>query len=296
MSGVFTEDKITDSKRLVRGEQHLLARTLLTQRSIRRFNDPKILILCGHAPHEEVGAINALWKAPTIVAVDTDPVAVERAITAGVTTAVHGDLDDLLPTRCPMKGKRFGCPEELGGEKFDIISLDLCTQITDESLDLARRCRLFALSNDGVMIASFSYGRDVAEFFLAAAHGGSVMDPRSAEAEALVTRGVPDTVAGRIIVLARSLGRAMGLRSVMLYRGRATPMISTVWEAAPPAYPYADNLSGCAVVKVCDGDLEEAVVHPEPMLLYATPADRVLAMRRSAAARKAVATRTAIRS
>lgn len=183
-------------------------------------------------------------------------------------------------------------PPEIG-KKFEIIDLDFCGPVGPDMQHIIKRCCLTMLDRSrGVLIVTFSYGRDVAEFFLAEARDGHISGGASAKARYLMDKGCPETVAGRVIYLASKMG-GMTLRSLCLYQGNRMPMCSTLWEAFQVNNPQGWAGEDLSVTKMTTEDLPEAVLMPDPGLLYAVPAERILAMRRSAAARRAVATKQA---
>src|SRR5687767_16040219 len=90
----FAATHITDQKRLVRGEQYLLARTILRARDGVHHKKWRILMVAGGSPSGEVTAIRELMPKAFIVAVDNNPQCLAAAIDAGVDDVAQCDLTD----------------------------------------------------------------------------------------------------------------------------------------------------------------------------------------------------------
>lgn len=304
MGGQFTEAHVTDAKRICRGEQYLAARAFLRSRSTERAG-PRILILSGGAPKEEVGVIRELWKgqfAAHITAIDVVEENVHRAIEAGADVGYVGNLitDDGHRTYNVQ-------PELVRVAKFDLMHLDFCGLVDEEMRATVSCYSAHALTPNGVCIAAFSYGHDVPEFFLRRIRMGHFGGTAGTGTKALIRRGIPEAVCGRIAFLVQ---RSLAVESIVLYRGNAVPMCSVllVKRRCPalqehrggsvkpsdlaewPHNPDGDS-SRISVAKIGDVDILEAVEQVNGSALYALPEERMGALRRSAAARKAVATR-----
>lgn len=270
----FGVDQITDQKRLVRGEQYLAARTYLRSRDFRHNVAWRVLILAGGAPAGEVDAIRELMPKAHIVAVDRDPACLEAACMAGVDEVIECDLSELSETTT------YGMnPALVDQGKFDILSLDLCALATPQTRRLFNVYRAGLTRASGVMIATFSYGRDVSEAYAEALKNSPVTGALLTEA------GMADQIAGRLVYLfgARNdwPGQIERLRSVMAYRGAQMPMISALFHKG----------ATLSFVQVGPGDFELAVTCPDPAKLYACPQERIEALRRSHAAIRAAHTR-----
>lgn len=289
MSAVFTEDKITDQKRLVRGEHLLLARTRLRARDHAHNAAWRVLMLPGEKPSEEVGAIRSLMPRVHITAVDTSETALLAAIESGVNEVAHCDLRDWqrVPTKNNYSTQRIP-PKALDGSKFDLLLLDFCSNVNQQTRDAISVCQQRLLDTRGVMVVTFSYGREVVEVF------------HDAEQHELYTDFEPlrqsvtnKTVLGRLLWI--FTGTAIkGITSVMLYRGASMPMCSVLIDMRRSSrVSNGRPVPPISFVQAEPGDFEIAVTCPDPALLYATPQDRIEALRRTHAAIKASYTRKA---
>lgn len=131
---------------------------------------------------------------------------------------------------------------------------------------------------------SFSYGRDVVEAYM-----GRWSKRKPAKLNECVARlesavDIPEEIKARLYV---GLGtKARYLDTVIQYQGNVMPMISCLMlmeRTLPPV-----NFS-----KLLDTDYADTLAQENIGNVYACTADRLLAIRRSAAARKAVITRKA---
>lgn len=305
----FSGDKISDQKRLARGEQLMAARYWLRLRDGVHHAKWRVMILAGGDPSGEVAAIREVMPKAHITAVDRDPACLEAAINAGVDEVVHVDLSDF-----EMAGNSSvrNPPQALQAlPRFDLVSLDLCSGANEPTRQLiAVNRRLTA--HRGVCVFTISYGRDVQEVFAFclnstrgwAYHAG---DPDGTDhtsekirrnrewCERLKSAKVPDGLAGRLSYLIGS--RRDVIKSVIAYRGNEMPMCSvllcgsnggrTRFTAGP------DTLTPLSYVQLEPGDLELAACYPETANLYDCPADRIASFRRSFAAKLAVNSRRA---
>jgi hypothetical protein len=284
--GAFAASTITDQKRLVRGEQLLYARTRLRVRDGLHHAKWRILIMAGMAPHGEIRAIRELMPKAHIIAVDRDHECVEAAIDAGADDVVQCDLGDLYfepvtpqSTWGPTKLKH---PNRQLWEqaRFDIVSLDLCGGVTDELVGIASTYRQI-ITPAGILIVTFSYGRDVVEVFRDWAARGGVPAKLSAS-------GLSPDVCSRIAYLFPGGAIEKNLHSVMVYRGHEMPMCSALLQTGSSVRNIPSAIS---VVRVERGDFEIAIAHPDPALIYDCPRERIEALRRSHAAIRASYTR-----
>lgn len=296
----FTADKITDGKRLARGEHFLLARSLLRARDAVHNKRWKILTLAGAAPRGEITALRELMPKSWIVAIDRDAACLDAAIDAGADDVVPCDLSDfelageLHKTRKPARAI-----SEIG--EFDLINLDFCGGINADTRDVAR-VYFRSTPARSVLVLTFSYGRDVCEVFeeeiirweeLATGRRGP-RDNRSTRTEnaarnleRLKAAGVPRTVLGRLLFVA-SPSMLDDLLSVIVYRGAAMPMVSALFQVSSKR-----GGAPLSFVALEPGDLELAAVYPDAAALYDYPQDRIASLRRRFAAIKAGITRTA---
>ena len=270
----------TDSKRLVRGEHWLTVRTQLRRRDAAHNRKWKILILPGENPNDEIDCIRSLMPKARIVAVDRKRSAVKAAKKAGASVAIKCNLRDFreaAPKDCISR-----LPLPISEEApFDAINLDLCCNIQKAGPLLHRYSQ--ALTKGGMLMVTFSYGRDVREIF-DSEHFGPVPPPLGA----------------RVRLAAQSAKGELRIQSVLSYSGNQMPMCSCFWG---PGRKWVDpKLSDgkkvlntpVSYAKIGDDDLYAAAVgfdSVDPALLYALPAERIAHFRRKLAAQKAVATR-----
>lgn len=289
----FTETDTTDQKRLARGEQLLLARSLLRARDEKHNCAWRVLILAGRYPQGEISAVQELMPQARILAIDNDPVAVQAAAACGV-EAMQVDLGDFawreggktrnrsdaLPNQQVMKWTGF---DDRGRHRgFDLIHLDFCGTVMGEAHDIipvymSRR----ALTLRGVFIASFSYGREVAEVLMSNYYHGH--RPGLAQEAWEDWPTLPELLKTRLsYIIAAS--RVDQVRSIVSYQGSRMPMCSMLVSMTPWKQSY---------IHIGPHDLKAAIVNEQLnlKLLYDTPEERILAFRRSMAAQKAVVTR-----
>ena len=292
----FTADMVSDGKRLVRGEHWLLARTHLRRRDEAHHKVWSVLTLAGENPGAEIGCIRELMHRAKIVAVDQSRSAVDAACRAGADVSLHCDLEDFRePQDTSMRamndpgGRLSRLPKPIAElAPFDVVNLDLCCDVTT-AMPIAKRYA-HAVAKKGILIVTFSYGRDVAELFDAGDFGP-----------------VPAPLAGRVRAAAVAVPAVVGrVASAIAYTGNQMPMCSLLWAPgkkyapvrhegfAPVARDPMDALPPETFHRVGDQDLYAAVTmfdRIDPALLYALPPERMLHFRRKLAAEKAVANR-----
>lgn len=286
----FDESTVSDQKRLVRGEQLQFARSRLRVRDGVHHRPWRILILAGGAPKGEVNTIREVMPKAYIVAVDRDSRCLDAAIEAGVDDIILCDLADFtipLTKSGKPSAKRYpSAPlRELSGQ-FDIVHLDLCAGVNSQTR-LVTSVNSQLVSPRGVLIVTFSFGRDVVEIFREPAN-------QSRAPKWLSLAGADPTLCGRI-------GYLFGfpympgikhpppdrIRSVFVYRGAEMPMCSVLLQGCREWGVE----EGGSFVKVEPGDFELAVTCPDPSRLYDCPQERIESLRRQHAAMKAVYTR-----
>src|ERR1700677_4629319 len=185
----FSSDKITDSKRLVRGEHLLLARNLL-RIEYGHFGKKRALMLAGENPSEEIEALRVLFGGIHVTCADLDSRCLESAIEAGADEVLKVDIhgwkkgDEYDHAR----KKQILYPEGLHGKCFELIDLDFCGPF-DEGLRETINAYKYMLAKSGVLMVTFSYGRDVVERFIAVARGGDYMGPLAPGVQELIERG-----------------------------------------------------------------------------------------------------------
>lgn len=267
MAVKFNGKQITDQKRLVRGEHLLFARTRLQARDCVHHRRWRVLMLAGGSPAGEIKAIRELMPLAHITAVDKDGNCLDAAIDAGVDEIVECDL-------VQWKSLPFS-------EKFDLVDLDLCSNINLDTRTIARHAPRL-VGNKGVLMFTFSYGRDVLP---------AINDAWSWEAsryfDSLITdeRQCPEGIARRVAFLF-SRARWESLRSIAVYRGASMPMCSLLFQL------NEYRVGKISFSKVEVGDFEIAAVYPNAANLYDCPQERIESLRRKFAAIKASYTRT----
>ncbi len=272
----FSPNLVRDAKRVVRGEHWLLVSRLLASRDVSR-RRPIVAVVPGQAAAEEIASVRAAMSGAYIVAIDRDPVAVQAARDAGADEVHEADLSEIVRIA--------------GDRKFDAVRLDLCTQATPELKSLIALSRR-TISPGALLMACFSYGRDVSEFYVATARGGFLLDDPRRDADVL-----PEGIAGRVRYLGSKAASAV---SILLYRGNAMPMCEVMWSQQRRAacvlcggrayagmhndrtgHEYEPEMP--VPMRVRDDDLRIAVLQAEDDVdrsaLYATPATRIAAWR-----------------
>lgn len=286
----FELDQVTDAKRVVRGEHYKYASKLLNSRTFNWQPEFTCLILPGRSAKEEICCLRTAIPRSKIIAVDRDPVAVEIALAAGVDDAIHGDLFEGPKMRgrgineCSMKLKvNYG--------RFDLINLDFCGNITESLVQGIRYFLSEMIKTHGVMILSFSYGRDAADAFVRLARNGEFDGNRNNDWE------ISDSMLGRIKAIVPCSYRKLHyeIKSVLLYKGKHMPMCSLLIEKGKPQwnkvlvdyngnrkYDYECEQDCLTIMKVIDGDIRPACLFETELNssdLYCVPASRVAAWR-----------------
>lgn len=276
-------ESISDQKRLVRAEQWIFTRRFLRIRDGVHHAKWKLLIVAGPAPAEEIGCIKELMPKAHITAIDINEANLLAAIASGADEAVHNNLYefDSEPT---AHGSTRTPSKKLGGP-FDAVCLDLMGPVSGDLSELIS-VHFRSLAKQGVLIVTFSYGRDVREVFddswskLVGNKGYYEADKTLGRIEAIA---MPEAIRNRVYFL---LGKKVRhLRSVLQYRGGAMPMVSLLMSRI-----YSER-EPAKFQSIADGDFEAAVLAENLGNIYACPADRIEALRRSKIAQKAVVTR-----
>lgn len=271
----FDADKITDAKRLVRGEHWLAVRTHLRRRDATSVKPWRIATLAGGAPAGEIRTIRGLMCKAHIIAMDVDEACLCAAIDAGADEVAHVDVLD-FPNQEPKPRDWAERLPTAFPREIDALNLDFCGPVSPLLGEAVRRyTRAFPKAP---VMATFSYGRDVAELYPDREY-----------------RGVPAPLAGRLRALDRNVTHSRYLASVIRYKGNAMPMVSVLWLPPDPILSFAQRQKtpGFIYETVGDDDLELAVAYPDVGDLYDLPADRIRGFRARAAALKAVATKRA---
>lgn len=219
--------------------------------------------MAGGSPEGEVRAIQELMPKAHITAVDRDPRCLEAAINAGVDDVIQCDLADFTGPIAQFGIGPAAPIRNLG--RFDVVSLDLCGGVNPLSKDIYRAYQS-SVATGGVLVFTFSYGRDVIEAI-------RLVRPSCR----LIEAGVSELVASRIGYLFNNRSP----NSVFVYRGAEMPMCSVLFGGQ----------RGLSFVQVEPGDFELAVSYPDAANLYDCPQERIDALRRQFAAIKASLTR-----
>lgn len=267
----FTAETVSDQKRLARGEQWLFARSLLRAWHRSHTSDYRILTLAGGAPAGEINCIRELMPKAHITAIDKDEGCVLAAMDAGADDAIKADLSEWT-----MDGHIKRPNAALTGKCFDVVNLDLCAGASAETKELISIYRSLVY-RPGILMVTFSYGRDVVEFF------------KFRQSAPGHLAAVPESIANRIAYLFGQ--KADRIASVILYQGNQMPMCSVVLLCV--GHGGRAQQRPLSFTKLQEGDFELAVLHPDVRMLYDCPEERILALRRSHAALRAVATRKA---
>jgi len=280
----FTASTTTDAKRLARGEHWKMVQAHFRRETRQHHPQIRVLTLAGGNPREEIECIRSLLHHAQIVAVDIDPQCCDAAKDAGADVVLCTDLFAWDHANVPAAIRELGT--------IDVVNLDLCGGITPP---VERAVTYYGrlVRTAGVLMVSFSYGRDIVEVFS--------REP---------WQGIPAPLAGRVKRLHERIPAkdktiwkgdlpagteriaTLGLTSVIAYKGAQMPMCACLWEGhCNPEHP--------SFVNATDDDLMSATLAQlEPLdvsRLYALPAERIQHFRRKFAAAKAVSTRNARR-
>jgi hypothetical protein len=273
----FNAQTISDQKRLARGELWIAARTRLRGRDFAHQLKWNVLVVSGPCPNEETNCIRELMPKATITSVDCVAAHTEAAMLAKVDTAVTADLFAYV------RGERFNEPPAKIQKHapFDAIFLDL-TGPVDDALATAVSVYSRSLTPRGILMLTFCYGRDVVEAYMERWKKRPPANQEECVARLESIDAIPEEIKARLYV---ALGKkARYLDTCIQYQGNVMPMFSCLMKMErilpPPNF-----------IKLIDTDYAEAVTQESIGKVYACTDDRILTMRRSAAARKAVHTR-----
>lgn len=208
----FTEDTVSDAKRLVRADFYLNA-----LRELGGGGVPRFLILAGMAPEGEINCIRCLFPQSTIVACDTDEVAVMAAWDAGADEVHEGDITHI--------------DSVARGKYFEVINADFCSQVGDQTLGALVR----AVSKASLLVSFCSYGREdsMAYFEHEASDKESKREWRK---NFPVAVSLPASVRGRVIAMWRAVAQSgtvtCEVKRIYLYKGKI-PMMGIVFSRSP---------------------------------------------------------------
>jgi hypothetical protein len=284
---------ISDEKRLVRGKHYELARYALRARDAVHSACWKFLTIAGPSPNEEITCIRELFRDAIITSVDNEEANVLAAINAGTDDPLQCNLFNFQPVpKGALNQVDLRPPQQLD-RIFDVICLDLTGHASKALHDLIK-IYWNVLSPRGVMIITFSYGRDVVEAYqydwrCALAKYGqektwSTAHTRGIEQlkELIIKHSLSESVAQRIYY---ALGiRCEFLWSVLQYSGAAMPMVSCLLQKN-------GKFLTPRFLKISEMDFLLAVTAENLGNIFACPQDRILELRRSLAGTKAATTR-----
>lgn len=290
MSVPMPKEAISDEKRLVRGLQYTYARGFLRARDYVHHDAWRFLTLAGPDPSEEINCIRELVPRAHITSVDTEIANVEAAIVAGADEVFCGDISEFeIDDATFNKIKKPAA--FLKDQTFDVMCLDFTSSATPWMRSVVS-VYWTALAPKGVMIVTFSYGRDVREAQMyeweaAKAKKTHYADGRVALADAgvatlLRVEDLPEAIASRVYVVFKT--RSRYLRSMLQYTGNKMPMMSCLLHRKDDDFIPKFK-------KISEYDYELAVTAENLGAVFACPADRIDELRRRLTAAKAVKTR-----
>lgn len=284
---VFTKDQITDQKRVARAEHWILARGVLRARDSAHRKKWRLMMVAGPKPEEEINCIREVLPSAIIHAVDMDKDHVALALQAGADFSIQSDLRKFSLVASQRYGQQKMTHSDVSlGSKFDVICLDMTCHASTE-LQSMINIHWAGLADGGILLVTFSYGRDVREVFSHhwEKHAARYDTPKALQAIEAI-EGIPRSIAERLYWLFGN--RASHLCSVVKYQGNEMPMLNCALVKS------RNGVSGRAsFVALAQQDFEAAVMAEDLGNVYACPKDRIISLRRSAAARKAVSTRRA---
>jgi hypothetical protein len=258
----------------------------------------KFLTIAGPSPSEEINCIREVFfgtKDVIITSVDTNEANILAAINAGTDDPLQCDLFDFQAMPKGAYNQIDLRPPQQLDRIFDVICLDL-TGHADKGLHDLIKVYWKVLNKRGVMIVTFSYGRDVVEAYQydwrcalakyeqqrtwVSAHNRGIKQLQ----KLIIDDGLSESIAQRIHY---ALGtRCEFLWSVMQYSGKQMPMISC-------ALQKNGKFLTTEFVKISEMDFVLAVTAENLGNVFACPRDRILELRRSLAGIKAAVTRAA---
>jgi hypothetical protein len=292
---LFTQERVTDAKRVARGIAYYTASQMLGERAC-----PRVLMLAGRAPAGDLRAIKAAFPTASVTAIDRDAAACEAAVACGANEVLHGDLTDGRDARYRIS--------TLSHRRFDFVSLDLCAPVSG-AVDLVRRVAHQHLTMYGVLAVTCSYGREPAErveYYEGVGEIATTQDDicswdRRYGHRIINSGGLPLSVIGRGCQLIPKLTSArFDVEYFAAYRGKSTPMLMVVgqkvsgklspawWCESPSPAERARVVPGAPALKFDDPiswivglDLEA----PRAADLFDLPVGRLAALKASHARR-----------
>ena len=283
------------------------ARSALRVRDKVHHRDWRLLTIAGPAPDEEINCIRELMPRAHITSIDIDAANIVAAIEAGADEIFQCDISfqqKIKVTEHFNGGKSetkyydppecFKQQEETKESKaewlqWDVICLDLTGSADDWLNRLVQVYFSTCLVNHGVLMVTFSYGRDVIEVY-EAAWQQAIHEAHNSKYPEHVERlegKMPTPIAQRVWYLLGS--RTQFLDSCLQYRGGMMPMVSCLLRKGSPKPP---EVKFEAIERA---DYALAVTAEDAGRVFACPADRLEELRirygRRQAAYKAIETR-----
>jgi hypothetical protein len=276
---------LSDSKRAVRLLHWAWCRYWLRRNFNNNKDNWRLLTISGPAPAEEITCIRQLMKRADITSVDIEKEFVELARQAGADEAVVCDLDDLR--KVEADSDKHMPQSQFMGAKFDAICLDLTIPAQAKLTRIVKAYMDYSLKKQGVLIITFSYGRDVRERIDAGWERQVAKNYLNNPAQHLreITN---EKIAARIWQLLKS--QCLRINSCLEYRGHQTPMASCLLVKYDPK----DIPPPATYLKLEKTDYQLLLDDTDKESLQLCPRDRVLkarAVRDKRAAAKAVATK-----
>ena len=155
---------ISDQKKLVRALHWRRARYFLRIKHAVHQRDWRLLIIAGPAPDQEINLIREIMPRAHITAVDIDQANIAAAMDAGADSVCLCDVGAFETTTYTYSERQLP-PKELRGLKFDAICLDLTGHVNDWLRQVINVYFMEALEAKSILIATFSYGRDIVEIY-----------------------------------------------------------------------------------------------------------------------------------
>lgn len=245
----FTAEKITDAKRVVRGDMYMFVS------SLSDYKPKHVLFLPGRTPEEEISCAR-LAGAEHVTAIDTDRKSCKAAephadrVLLGCVSRLNvpGEILEYGKKPDEFYGPGYKRPYKMAyglrQTNYDFVSLDFCTTV--ENIDETGPSGWSvvgpigaASKRTGVLAVFASYGRESSRYV---DYVNSVKDTRNhdfrlgrgAADRYLLSLGLelPDTVATRLIHAWMSLSNWTAWRPLRIYRyiGKRVPMFGAVFS------------------------------------------------------------------
>lgn len=220
-SSIFNPEFQTAAKALARVDLYRNMRERL-----KKFTrTPSFLLLPGGDPVGEIQTIRSVFgDAVKITAFDRSGEACKRALAAGASEAVVGELDQI---------NSWDARECLRRENWDFVNLDFCGILKADNLEAAQRA---ALRSGGWFSVFMSYGFDKLDWYKwELRRWRAVVETQGKQNDPWVQslESIPEPVLMRVLTLATKLqysGPGWQLERVYIYRGHRMPMFGAVFS------------------------------------------------------------------